>query len=311
VPALHLLFRAPRDAKSGWLFPRLQQPAFDGDSFVQTSGAQMISPGLFEVSGIPAGRYNVRFSGNGTSEQIDGVDLAKDGEQIDASASEPTASVKVSAQIPGDATPLSQLRIGLRSGHRNLANWKQLDEKGEALIDQLPAGKYEVLIWGPPKPYSVARLTAEGATISGHTITVTAGSSSSLSLMLVGGSTEVEGIVKRAGQPVAGAMVVLVPSGDRNESSNAAGDESRNDSKNLQLDEALFRRDQSDLDGTFALHSVVPGTYTILAIENGWDLDWSQPNVISAYLSHGRKIVVSAQTSRTMTISQAVEVVSK
>jgi hypothetical protein len=36
----------------------------------------------------------------------------------------------------------------------------------------------------------------------------------------------------------------------------------------------LFRRDQSDLDGTFSLHGVIPGTYTVVAIDNGWDLDW-------------------------------------
>jgi hypothetical protein len=296
VPALHLLFHVAGNGNNGYVFPQLQQQAFDGDSFVQTNGARMISPGLFEVSGIPAGRYNIRLSGPGTATQMNGIDLTKDGEQIDTSASEPMSSVKVSAQIPGDATPLSQLRIGLRPGHRTMANWKQLDDKGEAQIDQLPAGKYEVQIWGPPKPYSVARISAEGAVISGHTITVAPGSSPSLSLTLVGGSTEVEGIAKRAGRSFAGAMVVLVP---------------KYDPKNPETDHDLFRRDQSDLDGTFVLHNVVPGTYTILAIENGWDLDWSQPNVISAYVPHGRRIEVGSQTARTITVPNDVEVLSK
>jgi hypothetical protein len=56
-------------------------------------------------------------------------------------------------------------------------------------------------------------------------------------------------------------MVVLVP---RNPEAN--GD--------------LFRRDQSDLDGSFALHKVIPGPYTVCAIENGWDLDWGKPDVL-------------------------------
>ncbi len=119
-----------------------------------------------------------------------------------------------------------------------------------------------------------------------------AGSSASVSLTLAGASSNVEGTAKRSGKPFAGAMVVLVP-------------------KNPETNRDLFRRDQSDLDGTFSLRGVVPGTYTVLAIENGWDLDWSQPGVIAAYLSHGRTIEVGDQVGRTMTLPDAVEVVSK
>jgi len=80
---------------------------------------------------------------------------------------------------------------------------------------------------------------------------------------------------------------------------------------NPEVDRDLFRRDQSDLDGSFLLHAVIPGDYTILAIENGWDLDWSQPGVIAAYLKHGRKIAVSNQNGRPMNLPDSVEVQSK
>jgi hypothetical protein len=80
---------------------------------------------------------------------------------------------------------------------------------------------------------------------------------------------------------------------------------------NPDMNRDLFRRDQSDLDGTFSLRDVVPGNYTILAIENGWDLDWSQPGVISAYLKRGRTIEVGSQPGSTMRLPEAVEVVSR
>jgi hypothetical protein len=127
--------------------------------------------------------------------------------------------------------------------------------------------------------FSVAHMSAEEAAVSGHTLTVTAGSRPSLSLTLVSGNAEVEGTVRRAGKPIAGAMVVLVP-------------------RNPETNRNLFRRDQSDLDGTFALHGVVPGTYTVLAIDDGWDLDWSQPNVNAAYVRHGPTIHVVNQNGR-------------
>jgi hypothetical protein len=72
-----------------------------------------------------------------------------------------------------------------------------------------------------------------------------------------------------------------------------------------------FRRDQSDLDGTFTLRSVVPGTYTILAIEDGWDLDWAKPAVIEHYAVHGQSIVVKEQASGTMRVADAVAVQMK
>lgn len=58
----------------------------------------------------------------------------------------------------------------------------------------------------------------------------------------------------------------------------------------------MCSRDQSDLDGSFTFHSVIPGAYTVIAIENGWDLDWSKPAVIARYAVHGQKLVVGSQS---------------
>src|ERR1700730_8565778 len=58
VPALHLLFHITGDGKNGFIYPQLQQPVFDGSASVQTTGGRMVSPGLVEITGIPAGRYN-------------------------------------------------------------------------------------------------------------------------------------------------------------------------------------------------------------------------------------------------------------
>ena len=49
--------------------------------------------------------------------------------------------------------------------------------------------------------------------------------------------------------------------------------------------EILFRRDQSDSDGTFDLANVFPGRYRLLAIENGWELEWANPAVLQAFLA--------------------------
>jgi hypothetical protein len=289
VPAIRLIFHVPGDNQHGFAFPRLEQPAFDGSAFVQTSN-RMISPGVVELTGVPAGRYDIRLQGPGAGAQMNGVVLGKDGEEIDALAGETLSDVKVSVQIPGATSKFPQLAVGLRQGRRSLAGWHQFDQKGEAEIQQIPAGQYEVLVWS--SPYSITRLSAEGAEVSGHTLIVKAASSPSLSITLAAGSAVIQGTAKRAGKGFAGAMVVLVP-------------------KNPEVNHDLFRRDQSDLDGTFSLRGLVPGSYTLLAIEEGWDLDWSRADVIAPYLKRGRQIEVGGTSTNANHQNEIIEVQSK
>jgi hypothetical protein len=298
VPSLRLMFRVPDNGQHGYFFPQIEQPAFDGSSFIQTEGGNVISPGLMEVAGVPAGRYNLRFPGPGTSFQMNGVDLTKDGEEIDGSHLEAVSSVKFSIQMQGQSQSQGQaavpreLTVGLRTDSRMFAGVKQVDAKGEAEIQQVTPGRYEVMVWGTGARYSVTHVSSEGTRGSGHALNVTAGSNLSVALTVATGSTEIEGTVTKSGKGFAGAMVVLVPN-------------------DPEIDRDLFRRDQSDLDGTFVMHDVVPGSYTLLAIDNGWDLDWSQPGVIAAYTKRGRKVEVGADGKRTMNVAEAVEVQSK
>jgi hypothetical protein len=292
VPSLRLLFRVPEGNNHQFFVPQLQQPAFDGFTPVQASGTQRVAPGVMEVTGVPAGRYNVRLFANGSALQMDGVDFTKDGELIDTSKSEAASQVKCSVQVPSEPTIPPNLTVALRSGGRGIAAARPVDSKGEAELPEVAAGRYEVAILGAAKRYSISRMSAEGADVSGHTLTVTAGSAPSVSLTLVSGSVEVEGTAKKGGKGFAGAMVVLVP-------------------KNPEVDHDLFRRDQSDLDGTFTLHGVVPGSYILVAIENGWDLDWSKSGVIAAYAKHGRSVRIGSQGEHSMSVAEAVEVQSK
>jgi len=126
----------------------------------------------------------------------------------------------------------------------------------------------------------------------GHTLTVPEDVSLTVSLSLVEGKVSVEGLAKRAGKPASGAMIVLVP-------------------KDPEGNQELFRRDQSDLDGSFTLRSVVPGSYTLIAIDDGWDLDWALPGVLAPYLKHGRAIKVEDQTRGALDVPDAVEVQKK
>ena len=90
------------------------------------------------------------------------------------------------------------------------------------------------------------------------------------------GVGQIEGTVMNGDKPVSGTMVVLAP-------------------QEISDNASLFRRDQSDSDGTFTLRDVVPGRYTALAIQKGWDLEWASPEALRPYLAKGTPVVVSGK----------------
>jgi hypothetical protein len=61
----------------------------------------------------------------------------------------------------------------------------------------------------------------------------------------------------------------------------------------LERNSSLVRRDQSDSDGTFSLSNVLPGKYTVVAIENGWSLQWLKREVMQPFLKGGQPVEVS------------------
>ena len=292
VPALRLRFRVSGDARRGVEVPQFEQHSFgEWSTYIESTVTSMVSPGVIEVSGIPAGRYDVSLMGQGVKSQISGVDLTTQGQEVDTSAAEAYSSVKISVQLIGGSKP-PELIAGLRSQGKHGIKGSQVDANGEVEIQQIPAGQYEVVVFARGRNYSISRVTAEGAEVSGRHVTIAAGSTASISVTATAGSIVVQGIAKRAGKPFPGAMVVLVP-------------------KDVEGNRDLFRRDQSDLDGTFSLRDVTPGKYTLVAIENGWDLDWSQPEVIEVYAKHGRAVEVTNTPGKPLRVDQPIEVVSK
>ena len=291
VPALHLIFHVPEDATRGISWPVLQKPAFDGMESVQTDGVQMVSPGVYEMTGVAPGRYTVRMPG-ATTGQLEApakMDVTQQGQELDVSSGEPTSKVKASVQLRSGGAIPTELRVFLRNSKKRIVAVAQVDAKGEVDFQDVSPGKYDVLAGFQNKEYSVVRIASQSGRTSGHALNVPAASSLTVSLWLVEGIGIVEGFAKQGGKSVAGAMVVLVP-------------------KDPESNRELFRRDQSDLDGSFSLKGVVPGSYTITAIDNGWDLDWAKPAVIAHYCQHAQKLVVGERAKGSVFLTNPVEV---
>jgi hypothetical protein len=292
VPSLHVIVHVPASGSNQISFPQLEQSVFGNSvSSHDSSTTRVLSPGTWEISGIPAGRYNIRVTGPSGATEMNGVDLSGNSQELDTSSAEALCTVRLSVSRSNSAGS-GQFFVALHSKNRTVPAFPRPDSNDQFDFANVPAGRYEIQLVGIGRTYSIAQISAEGAEISGHSVILAPGASASISLTPALGGAEVEGTAKREGKGFSGAMIVLVPK-------NPAGNHD------------LFRRDQSDLDGTFVFHDALPGSYTVVAIENGWDLDWSQPEIIAAYAKRGVPIVIADEPRQTLTLPSAVEVQSK
>ena len=72
--------------------------------------------------------------------------------------------------------------------------------------------------------------------------------------------------------------------------------------------QALVRRDQSDSDGSFSLRDVPAGRYTVVAIEDGWKLEWQRREVIARYLPGGVAVTISEGSGAIVYLTDPVPV---
>lgn len=290
VAAVHLTFHADEERGTSL---EVRAPTFDGFEEIRSTNLQMVSPGVYEVNGLAPGQYQVRLpDASGNLKEPKEMDITG-GQELDNSSARPVSAIKAAAHMR-DGTKLPEdLSLALRSSQNNrLIAWERVNDQGQAEFSDVSPGRYNLLASTSERAYAVDSISSGEARSTGKTLDVPAGASLEISVSVVGGMSNVEGLAKRAGKPAPGAMIVLVP-------------------VNPEATRERFRRDQSDLDGTFNLQNVIPGAYTVIAIEDGWDLDWAKPAVLAPYLPKGQPVKVSDKTQGPIHLSSPVEVQKK
>ena len=154
--------------------------------------------------------------------------------------------------------------------HSRRAYFSPLNDAGEFRLS-VPPGKYEVL--GQIYHHYLATVSATGAPLVGRILTVRAGAAPRLQISAGNSYGQINGTVMHDGHPASAAMVLLVPDHPRE-------------------NHILFRRDQSDSDGTFTLAGILPGHYRLVAIERGWELEWANPQLLAPFLLKSRPVEV-------------------
>ena len=222
--------------------------------------------GAMEITGILPGHYDVTMThfapgvGEGSSRHFE-TDLTAGSTEIpeESGGGEITVTGKV-VSLSGKLPPGAGISLRASGAHR--PQYTQIRDNGEFSLEVAP-GTYEVV--GNISGLHFISFKASGAALAGRMLTVKAGDAPKLEIEVGTGHGEIEGTVLRNGKPASAVMILLAPEDPKNNA-------------------VLFRRDQSDSDGTFDLPNIFPGRYRLLAIEDGWKLEWANPSVLQVFL---------------------------
>ncbi|HYL62618.1 MAG TPA: carboxypeptidase-like regulatory domain-containing protein [Candidatus Methylomirabilis sp.] len=294
VPGLHLVLNVGGDAQHGYRIPEFQTRMF-GTLEGQFAGIQSwqssSSPGVVELAGLAPGHYSMRMAENGSGEltQEAEVELKQNGQNLSEWQGEALGSVKLRVKMPKGETLPKQTTIGLQDQRNRTMAYSRVDQNGEAKSQGLSAGKYGIRVFATGAAYAVTKMTSAETQVSAPQFSLKAGESQEWTVELAAAKTTIEGFVKRGGKAASGVMVVLIPS-------------------DPETHQDLFRRDQSDLDGSFVLRGVIPGSYSVVAIEDAWGFDWSQPTLLARYAQHGQAVTIGELMQGTVSLLDPVEV---
>jgi hypothetical protein len=292
VPAINIQIRLQQPGENrGIPMPQLVQDVFGTEEYQQATQFMTTAKNgavVANLSGIAPGHYMLRqFGQQGEGNRLASVDLTND--QVVDFAAASAGGVDVSgklAMISGEKLP-DRATAGLTpASGGSPVNPVRIEPDGTFQLHSIAPGAYDFQVHAPGPALAIAQIAVAGAQSQGNRITV-ASEPVMIAATLATGTTTVTGFTNRDGKAAGGVMILLVP-----HNRNASPD--------------LYRRDQSNTDGSFTLNRVVPGTYTLVAIDNGWTLEWARPDVTAPYLASGIQVQVTGQ--KTLALSSAVEV---
>ncbi len=285
VPALHIRFDMPIRQGAGPL-TELREPVFGIP--MPTGGWDLLQVGSrFDLSGIAPGHYELT---HGDPPRTVDVHAASD---IEVNSDSGIPAVPITGRVvlsDGEALPESlflTLQPAEAGSGQSLQN--TAISNGTFRIESAAPGRWLVNIFKPGESsLTVLSVSAGTSTHTGNEIVV---KDRSLDAVITVSRTQrrIQGFARLEGKPASGVMVLLVP-------------------KAVDAYASLLRRDQSDSDGSFSLRNVPAGSYTVIAIQEGWKLNWQDPAVLSRFLPQGIPVTVSDRDGAVLALSHTVPV---
>jgi hypothetical protein len=255
---------------------QLQRKVFD-DLEIGSAG-MTYSPTAITFFGVAPGQYVVQQQDPQTNAPVRSIEvnLSERTTSVDLAGGEIPASVPVVVQTVEGPKLSPQSVVMLYPIDPKRANFQAaLNEEAVATINSAPGDYYVLVLIGASGMYTIDHTLAGGRPQPGNLVHVSAGKNEPVTVVAITRPTpaSLEGFAKSNGTPAPGARVVLLPPHDPSRSWGVW-------------------QDQTDLDGSFHLKGVPPGRYALIAIQDGWDLEWQREGVFDPYLPRSTEVVI-------------------
>jgi hypothetical protein len=266
------------------MFPTLERmdTGVTGIGLPQTS-INNLSQGQIDIGGLAPGMYRVRIPEQNSPPRTAVIEVGAGSAHVMDFSTDSSTMVNVTAHVDTGESDDRSFAVELRDastgqrffpvgGNRSVPiNVRRGPAAPENQLEssfQVPPGRYEVFLLGRGASY-LTGISAQGAAVLGRFVMVNTGTVI-LTLHTASDRATVSGMASLNSKPSIGAMVLLVPAG---------------------LDDpgsfTLAARDQTNTDGSFELPNVIPGQYILIAIDHGWNVNWSDPSTLRGYLTQG------------------------
>jgi hypothetical protein len=271
VPALRLRVRGVPAVENATGPLKLSEQIFGVSRLVTT---KYVGNEGGELTGLAPGHYVLEYPAQGSNQaEQQPIDLEADMEVGPGEGSRLTSKVMGTVELGAEGLCV---RCKVRLVH--LPSYQLYDaqsgSKGFQIERPVRPGRYHVLVM-MQEGYCTKEITAVGARVVGTDVEIPAGADVRLTIFMTKDFGTITGLAIRDGKPASAAAIDLVPD---------------NPMDNF----VRFRADQSDSDGSFELREIVPGSYTVIAVAEGWNLDEQSPDALKRYLGGGVKVQVRA-----------------
>jgi hypothetical protein len=295
VPALRLAVETPRKPDGSVARAELRETVLGMPISVVSAGSMdAMHTGSTDFYGVAPGHYELT---QGDPPRVAELDAATS-QQIDATLGTPKVMVSGILRTASGSPPPAQIQMLISSIDGARQPFSTPCVHGKFSFPSVPQGNWQLAVQTSSGTQLRIASVATGSRAHPGSQFVLGDQPLSLVVTVTESATRIQGFAKvpdasiTASAPqgwhgVPGVMIVLVPS-------------------DLTSMPDLARRDQSDSDGSFSLRDVVPGQYTVVAIQDGWELDWSRPEVISRYLPGGNPVTVTANSGKVINLSAPV-----